>query len=403
MTRQIVSDAPDLFAPGLFDGTGFYDAFAWYRAHDPVSWQQPEGSADGFWSVTKYRDVVAVHRDSTRMSSTKGIRLGTGASAAAAVADKMLIVSDPPHHTRMKRVLAQPFSHEVLTRAETYVEAVVADVVAAAMREPEPDLLTYIRRIPTDVICAIMGLPREDWEWIGKKTTEAFESPSDVQRATANSEIFQYFYNMVGESTRTGANAFIRSLLGHAATTNTDPESARLTDEEVIFNLSGILSGGNETTRFTLASLTLQLAHHPDQWRRITTGEVDPTTATEEALRWSAPGMHVMRTATEPLRIGDTDIAPGHRVVTWTGSANRDEDVFAAPDTFDVGRTANRHLTFGAGRHMCLGSRLARLQITAYLRTLRRLVRTITATGEPRYNGSNFAWGLNELPVELRD
>lgn len=408
MTRQIDSDtpecsAPDLFAPGLFDGTGFYDAFAWYRVHDPVSWQQAEGSADGFWSVTKYRDVVAVHRDSTRMSSTKGIRLGTGGSAAAAVANKMLIVSDPPHHTRMKRILTQPFSQEVLARAETYVETVVADVVAAAVREPEPDLLTHLRRIPTDVICAIMELPRGDWEWIGKKTTEAFESPEQVLRATANSEIFQYFYGLVGRSTRIGAGDFISSLRGHAATAGADPGSAPLTDEEVIFNLSGILSGGNETTRFTLASLTLQLSRHPDQWHRIAAGEVDPATATEEALRWSAPGMHVMRTATEQFRIGDVDIAPGQRVVTWTGSANRDEDVFAAPDTFDVGRTANRHLSFGAGRHMCLGSRLARLQITAYLRTLRRLVGTIRATGEPRYNGSNFAWGLNKLPVELRD
>lgn len=417
MTRQIASDArdlstpdisardlsaPDLFAPGLFEGTGFYDAFAWYRAHDPVSWQQPEGSTEGFWSVTKYHDVVAVHRDSTRMSSTKGIRLGTEGSAAAAVADKMLIVSDPPHHTRMKRVLTQPFSHEVLTRAETYVETVVADVVAAAVREPEADLLTHLRRIPTDVICAIMGLPRGDWEWIGKKRTEAFESPSHVLRATANSEIFKYFYDLVGENIRTGANDFISGLRGHTANAGADPGNAPLTDEEVIFNLSGILSGGNETTRFTLASLTLQLARHPDQWHRIAAGEVDPATATEEALRWSAPGMHMMRTATEPSRIGDADIAPGQRVVTWTGSANRDEDVFDDPDTFDVGRTANRHLSFGAGRHMCLGSRLARLEITAYLRTLRRLVGTITATGEPRYNGSNFAWGLNELPVELR-
>lgn len=398
MTRPIRSDVPDLLAPGLFEGTEFYDAFAWYRAHDPVSWQQPDGSADGFWSVTKYHDVVAVHRDSTRMSSTEGIRLGTAGSAVAAVANKMLIVSDPPHHTRMKRVLSHPFSHEVLARAEMYVETVVADVVAAAVYKPEPDLLTYLQRIPTDVICAILGIPRPDWEWMGRKTTEAFESTSEVLRATANSEIFQYFYEMVAGSSRTGTS----TSTGTGADDFVSGLRGQLTDEEVIFNLSGILSGGNETTRFTLASLTLQLARHPDQWQRIVGGEVDPATATEEALRWSAPGMHVMRTATEPFRLGDADIAPGQRVVTWTGSANRDEEVFDRPDTFDVGRSGNRHLSFGAGRHMCLGSRLARLEISAYLRTLCRLVGTITPTGEPRYNGSNFAWGLSELPVELR-
>ena len=200
----------------------------------------------------------------------------------------------------------------MLARAETYVETVVADVVAAAVREPEPDLLAHLRRIPTDVICAIMGLPRGDWEWIGKKTTEAFESREPVLRATANSEIFQYFYDLVGRSTRTGADDFISSLRGHAGTAGAEPGTAPLTDEEVIFNLSGILSGGNETTRFTLASLTLQLARHPAQWHRIAAAEVDPATATEEALRWSAPGMHVMRTATEQFRIGDVDIAPAN-------------------------------------------------------------------------------------------
>ncbi|MBH5337782.1 cytochrome P450 [Streptomyces pactum] len=386
--------APDLFAPGLFEGTGFYEAFRWYRTHDPVSWQHPAGEPEGFWSVTRYHDVVSVHRDTTRMSSTKGMRLGSTEAAVAAVANKMLIVADPPDHTRMKRVLIQPFSNEVLNRAESYVEKVVADVVETAVRHPEPDLITHLARIPTDVICAIMGIPRADWEWIGHKTTEAFESPSELSRITANGEIFKYFSDLVRENRRTAANDFISGLTAGSG-------DHRLTDEELVFNLSGILAGGNETTRYTLAALTHQLALHPDQWHRIARGEVDPAVATEEGLRWSVPGMHVMRTATEEVRIGDARIQPGQRVVTWIGSANRDEEVFDDPDTFDVGRTGNRHLSFGAGRHVCLGSRLARLEVTAYLRTLRATVTSMTLRDEPRYNGSNFTWGLNELPVVL--
>lgn len=178
---------PDLFEPGLFDGTRFYDAFAWYRANDPVSWQHPAGEPEGFWSVTKYHDVVSVHRDSTRMSSTKGMRLDSTDRAVDAVANKMLIVSDPPDHTRMKRVLIQPFSNEVLARAEEYVEKVVADVVAAAVRNPEPDLIKHLARIPTDVICAIMGLPRSDWAWIGKRPPRRSNRPrkSVASRRTA--------------------------------------------------------------------------------------------------------------------------------------------------------------------------------------------------------------------------
>ncbi|MFD1857177.1 cytochrome P450 [Kitasatospora cinereorecta] len=200
---------------------------------------------------------------------------------------------------------------------------------------------------------------------------------------------------MVGENRRTAANGFINRL-----TTRTG-DTPLLTDEELVFNFSGILAGGNETTRYTLAALTLQLVEHPDQWRRVVEGEVDPSVATEEGLRWSVPGMHVMRTATEAVRVGDVEIESGQRVVTWIGSANRDEEIFDDPDTFDVGRTGNRHVSFGAGRHMCLGSRLARLETTAYLRILRGMVGSMTLEGEPRYNGSNFTWGLNELPVVL--
>ncbi|MET8572090.1 cytochrome P450 [Streptomyces sp. NPDC004783] len=388
--------APDLFEPGLFEGTRFYDVFAWYRENEPVSWQHPAGEPEGFWSVTKYRDIVAVHRDTTRLSSTKGMRLGSAESAVAAVANKMLIVSDPPDHTRMKRVLIQPFSNEVLARAEEYVDRVVADVVAKAVRHPAPDLITHLARIPTDVICAIMGIAPSDWAWIGAKTTEAFESPSEVQRIMANGDIFKYFTDMVRENRRTGTNDFISGL------TARNDGGTQLTDEELVFNLSGVLAGGNETTRYTLAALTHQLAEHPDQWRRIAGGEVGPADATEEGLRWSVPGMHVMRTTTETVRVGDVEIGPGQRVVTWIGSANRDPEVFDDPDTFDVGRSGNRHLSFGAGRHLCLGSRLARLEITAYLRALRTMVSTVGLEGEPRYNGSNFTWGLNELPVVLR-
>ncbi|MEU5222837.1 cytochrome P450 [Streptomyces toyocaensis] len=240
-----------------------------------------------------------------------------------------------------------------------------------------------------------MGLPRADWAWIGEKTTEAFESPSEVRRITANSEIFKYFYDLVRENRRTGANEFVSGLTARAGS------GSGLTDEELVFNFAGILAGGNETTRYTLAALTLELARHPDQWRRIAEGEVDPSVATEEGLRWSVPGMHVMRTATEAVRVGDAEVAPGERVVTWIGSANRDPEVFDAPDVFDVGRTGNRHVSFGAGRHVCLGSRLARLEITAYLRALRGMVTSVELNGPPRYNGSNFTWGLNELPAVL--
>lgn len=393
---MLSSMRPDLFEEGLFDGTRFYEVFAWYRRHEPVSWQQaPDG---GFWSVTKHEDVVAVHRDTQRMSSVEGMRLGSGATAVAAVANRMLIVSDPPDHTRMKRSLIQPFSAGMLAHARQHVDAVVARVVRRAMEDTDDgDVLRHLRRIPTDVIAAIMQLPERDWEWLGDTTTTAFEAMDENVRIQANSELFAYFYDLVTGGVPGGTNTFIGELLADCT-----PDGQRcVSDQELVFNLVGILSGGNETTRYTLAAVTLELARRSGEWRRVRDGEVDLGLTTEEALRWSVPGMHVMRTACDFTQLGEAVIEPGQRVVTWIGSANRDESVFARPDEFDAGRVDNRHLSFGAGRHLCLGSRLARLEITAYLQALQEMVGELSLTAEPHYNGSNFTWGIDQLPLRL--
>ena len=392
-----IGTRPDLLSPDLFRGTDFYTAFAWYRQHEPVSWHPSDDDAPGFWSLTRHRDIVAAHRDTTRLASGSGMRLGADSRAVAAVSNRMMIVADPPHHTRLKRVFIQKFAGEALKRAEPQVDGVVEATVTRALADGGSDVIEYLKHIPTDVICAIMGLPREDWRWIGERTTTAFESPSEVERITANSEIFRYFQELVAANRRTGANEFIHAMSAAAGAASGTPG---LSDEELVLNFSGILAGGNETTRYTLAALTLELARNPQEWTRVRTADVDVATATEEALRWSVPGMHVMRTAVQPVQIGEHEAQPGDRIVTWIGSANRDEDVFDRPDIFDTGRTPNRHLSFGAGRHMCLGSRLARMEIAAYLRAL-RAVRSLTLTGAPVYNGSHFTWGLSELPLKL--
>jgi cytochrome P450 len=121
----------------------------------------------------------------------------------------------------------------------------------------------------------------------------------------------------------------------------------------------------------------------------------------EEILRWTVPGMHTLRTATRPVILGGVEIQPGDRVANWNGSANRDEEVFTDPAAFRVDRSPNRHITFGAGRHLCLGARLARLEMASFLRELLDRVDAIELTGESVINASNFTWGLLRLPVRL--
>jgi cytochrome P450 len=162
------------------------------------------------------------------------------------------------------------------------------------------------------------------------------------------------------------------------------------------------MAGGNETTRYSAAGGLLAFTQNPDQWALLRSqGPSVIPTAVEEILRWTTPGVHVMRTAMRPTSIGETDIAVGDRVTVWNVSANRDELAFPSADRFRIDRTPNRHLTFGGGRHLCLGAKLARLELSIFLEELIQQVSKIELTGEPRFTASNFTWGCRYLPVQL--
>jgi cytochrome P450 len=163
-----------------------------------------------------------------------------------------------------------------------------------------------------------------------------------------------------------------------------------------------LLIAGNETTRHSLAQGLLAFAGHPNQLHRL---RADPSlidTAVEEVLRWTSPQLHFRRTATVDTSIGGIEIAAGEKVVTWYLAANFDPTVFPDPHTFDLGRTPNRHVTFGGGGpHLCLGQWMARLEVRAFLHALVTKVERVELAGQPRRVRSNFINGLKQLPIRL--
>jgi cytochrome P450 len=387
--------------PIPFQTNTFWDIFRRLRHEDPVHWHD-DGDGLGFWVLARYRDILRVYTDHDTFSSRFGMRLDSNAAAVSAVAQRMLIVSDPPEHTTLKRVLAKAFTGNELAGIEHMVREVVREVVVDAVGQGELDFLDAARRIPNYVVCTMMGIPRTDWEWLGEVTSEAFEGKDEETKAGAHGEIFLYFSELLDERRREPGGDFVSRIAHDVTTADETGDERGLTDEEIVFNCNGVLAGANETTRYSTAGGLLALIQNPDQWAKLRGGGPDMVrTATDEVLRWTVPGVHAMRTVIRPATVAGVHMAVGDRVTLWNVSANRDEEFFAEPDRFAVDRSPNRHISFGSGRHLCLGARLARMELAAYLSVLVDNVEHAELLGEPVYNDSNFTWGLTSLPVRL--
>ncbi|MFF4443766.1 cytochrome P450 [Streptomyces sp. NPDC001502] len=393
----------DLLDPGPFGRNDFWPAFTWLRAHSPVHWHPEPGSDDGgFWALTRHRDIMKVYADSDTFSSARGMRLGSDPAAVAAVAQRMLIVSDVPHHTRLKRALHQAFGPQQMPRLEAMVEKVVGELVAEAAERDELDFIDLAKQLPNRVVCAMMGIPRADWAWIGALTTDAFDSPDDEVRTNAHSEIFLYFIELLAERRARPGDDLVSQIAHDTLVDEGDGTERPLSDHEIVFNLNGVLSGANETTRYSAAGAVHMFAEHPDQWRLLRgLGQGGIAPAVEEILRWTTPGVHALRTAVRDTEINGIPVAEGARVTLWNVSANRDEDVFADPHAFRVDRRPNRHVAFGHGRHLCLGARLARFELGALLTEMLGVLDGFELAGPVTFNSSNFTWGINSLPVRL--
>jgi cytochrome P450 len=183
---------------------------------------------------------------------------------------------------------------------------------------------------------------------------------------------------------------------------HSEPDGEPLTDLEFKNFFTLMMVAGNETTRHTISHGLLFLTHHPEQLKEL---RADPeglsVSATEEILRASAVTMHFRRTATEDTELSGVAIGKGDRVVVWYPSANYDDEVFEDPFRFDIRRAPNDHLTFGAGRHVCLGASLARLEVRVVFEELLKRVDFVEVVGEPDRLRSNFINGIKHLPVRV--
>jgi cytochrome P450 len=408
--EQIDVASPKVYAQGVP-----HEELAALRRYDPVHWHPFPGTRGGFWLLAKHADVIAIGKDPKLFSSQVGHIALEDREPDALAARQSLIETDPPEHTRLRKLVSYAFTRSKVREYEDYTRKIVNDLLDKAIAKGEFDWVSDISEpVPVSVLISILGLPEEDIPMLIELTSEmaaATDSeyqpdpvkyPSHIEPrllpfgTPAALQVIEYGHR-IGEERRKHPTDDLVSRLVHA-----EVDGERLTENEYSNFFELFIFAGNETTRTGISQGILALMQHPDELDRLMHDPSLVPTAVDEILRYGTPIIYFRRTATRDTEIRGMPIQAGDRVAMWFLSANFDEDVFEDPMRFDVGRRPNPHTTFGrGGPHFCLGSFLARLEIGILLEEILARKVQFELTGPPVRLSSNFINGFKSLPVRV--
>ena len=397
-----MAPAINLIDPEYFAAHGHpWDQYEWLRANAPVFWHdEPDGP--GFWAITKYDDIRAISRTPKIFSSYEtGVMLPDPDPMGLYAQRLMMLNMDPPQHDRFKLLVSRGFTPKNAPLLRPRIEELAREILDAAMQKGSCDFVSEIAgRLPSGLIAELMGMPREDGERLYNlteimHTNDDAVAPPEVKMA-AIGEMLMYGQS-VADKKRTAPGDDLATIL-----VNAEVDGDRLTDEEFQWFFLLLVNAGGDTTRNLLAAGLQLLFDHPDQRAKLMSN-VDGhlATAIEEMLRFSSPVSHFKRTVMEDTTIRGQHIKAGERVVMFYGSANRDEDVFVNPNTFNITRDPNPHVAFGAGGpHLCLGMHVARVELAVMFRELLSRMPLVQSDGAIERMHSSFIAGIHSMPVK---
>jgi cytochrome P450 len=386
-----------------------YELFTRMRSQCPVHWtpritEYPE--EDGFWSVTTAEDVHEVSRDwQTYSSEVGGFTALKNAVLPLELQQAMFIGMDPPKHDRIKALFQRGFTPKRIAEHEDAIRSITVEVLDRLEGREECDLVTDVAQpVVARVIGSFMGLPPEDdavWANLMNAVVGAGDpdaTPEGVGRVMERDvpEVFERCGKLIAER-RSSPTDDLTSVLVHA-----EIDGERLEDHEIVMGFFLLMAAGNDSTKATYCSGMRALMEDPEQRRKVVEDPSLVPAMVEESLRMFPAFAHFARTATRDTELHGQAIREGEKVVMWYPSSNRDETRFEEPDHFDVTRDAE-HQAFGAGgRHFCLGTALARLELKVLIEETLARYPEIEIMGTPRYVESPFANQLKTLPVRLK-
>ncbi len=396
----------DVYVKGVPHAT-----FQRLREEDPVSFTE-EADGRGFWSVTRYEDVLYVSRHTELFSSAKGIRL-EDMDDEECEARRTIMELDPPQHSRYRRLVSRPFSPRAVAEYEDGVRDLARQVLDEVRGEASFDFVSRVaRQLPMKMLGRLLGLPDKDLDWlvdrgdalIGNTDADFTDFVVDQVDTTAyrllpfrspvSVELFEFAEGALAERRTHPTDDVLTSLLQPTV------DGDLLDDDQLKNFFTLMVAAGNDTTRYTMAAGIKAIAERPALLTALRDDPAAIRVAVDEMLRWSSTTMHFRRTATEDTELRGTSIRAGVKVVVWYVSADFDATQFASPYHFDAARSPNDHVAFGLhSPHLCLGAHLARLEMRVLFEELLRRLDAVEVVGTPERLRSNFISGYKRLDV----
>jgi cytochrome P450 len=345
--KQVSLDEYDPFDPAVIA-----DPFPYYTLlmrDAPVF----EIEKHGVYVISRYDDVEAAAQNWEDFSTTWGPGPQRVESPVASI-----LQSDPPEHTRLRSIIARAFTPRAVRACEPLVRQYAAERIDAILAAGRVDIVDeYAIPIPVVVIAEMLGVPREDHAAFRRWSDDIVGAiAGKVDPRQSQAEFSEYFSAVVEARREEPGDDVISKLMLPG------PKGQTLSTPEVLSFCLSLLVAGNETTTGLIANLFFELAQRPDDWQRLRKDPALVATAVEESLRYDAPNQGLFRHTTRDVELHDVKIPVGKKVLLLFGATGRDPQHFENPDVFDIARSPNRHMAFGAGIHHCLGAALGRLE-----------------------------------------
>ena len=372
-----------------------FPQYARLREEAPVAWND----TTGFWTVSRWDDVMAVSTDPETFCSGRGILvMEIGAHYDT---PPTMMHTDPPEHTVYRKLVQPGFAPGRMRALEEDVRRRAKPLID----QIEPGrALDFVETVsvpfPLFIISTLLGMPDDDWERFFEWSEAVIPGAtdwSDEKRAELQADMHESLLATT-VARRADPRDDLISVLAQV-----EIEGRRLSDAELTMFLVQLLVAGNETTRNMISGGLVALAERPADWERLRRDRSVVPTAVEEMLRWTSPVVSFMRTATRDTTLGGTPIRDGDPVLMLYASANRDERQFGpTADRFDIGRTPNQHVAFGFGAHFCIGATLARIEARMLLEELLDRFETVELAGDVERSRSAVIAGVKHAPLVFR-